>query len=86
MNTQKDLRDQIMSRAAEDEAFRKSLLSDPRGAVKSAFGIDAPDNLNVHVHEETSTDIHLVVPSHDQLSDDELESLTGGWSDFTTNQ
>ena len=85
MNTQKELRDQIVSRAADDEAFRKSLLSDPKSAVQSAFGIDAPDNINVHVHEESSTDIHLVVPSHDELSDEELESLTGGWSDFRTN-
>ena len=39
--------------------------------------------IHVHVHEETSSDIHLVVPSHDQLSDDELEALSGaGWDDF----
>lgn len=80
MKTQNELREHLLLRAADDESFRNLLLSDPKGAVKSAFGIEAPDSINVHVHEETSTDIHLVVPSHDQLSDEELEALSGSSS------
>ena len=80
MPTQKDLRDRLLSQAANDESFRNLLLSDPREAVKTALGIDAPDAINIHVHEETSTDVHLVVPSHDQLTDEELEALVSGYT------
>lgn len=83
MTTQKELRDRLLSRAADDESFRDLLLSDPKGAVKNALGIDTPDSITVHVHEETSTDIHLVVPGHDQLSDEELEALAGGYGSQT---
>ena len=81
MTTQQELRDLILSRAADDDAFRDLLLSDPKAAVKSALGIEAPDTLTVHVHEETRNDIHLVVPSHDQLSDEELEALASGYGE-----
>lgn len=79
MTTQQELRNQLLSRAADDESFRSLLLSDPKAAVKSAFGVDAPDKITIHVHEETSTNVHLVVPSHDQLSDEELEALSGAY-------
>ena len=80
MKTEKDLRDHLLSRAADDDSFRSLLLSNPRGAVKNAFGVDAPDTLTMHVHEDTRTDIHLVIPSRDRLSDDELETVSGaGW-------
>ena len=78
MKTDKELRDQLLSRVADDDAFRTLLLNDPKGAVKSTFGIDVPDAINVHVHEETGTDIHLVIPSHDHMSSEELESVVGG--------
>ena len=82
MKTEAEPRNHLVSLAAEDESFRGPHLSDPKGAVKNALGIDAPGAITVHVHEETRTDIHLVVPSHDQLSGEELASLSGasGWT------
>ena len=84
MKTDNELRDQLLTRAADDEAFRALLLDDPRGAVKSIFGFDVPDSINVHVHEETGADFHLVIPSQDPMSSEDLESVVGGgWGEFS---
>ena len=77
MRAQDDLRKDLMTKAADDERFRELLLKDPKSAVKDVIGIEVPDNINLHVHEESRSDIHLLVPSADQLSDEELESMKG---------
>lgn len=74
----------IIARAMKDEAFRKNLLKDARGAVKKDLGIEFPEGVKIHVHENSPTVIHLVLPTpleistERTLSDPELAQVAGG--------
>ena len=48
---------------AADPDFRRALLEDPTGTLGELFGGRFPEDVNVHVHEETPNDVHLVVPA-----------------------
>jgi hypothetical protein len=69
----------LRERADADPAFRADLIADPKAAIESEFGVPVPDGVNVQVHEESLSELHLVLPvSSDDLSDAELEAVSGG--------
>ncbi|MFM7212605.1 MAG: hypothetical protein ACKOYQ_11530, partial [Actinomycetota bacterium] len=49
------------------------------------IGFDIPDNVQVVIHEESLTQIHLTIPSSEHLSDADLELVAGGacWEDLS---
>ena len=73
----------LAERIAADPAFRDALLADPRGVISGIVGFDIPDTVQVVLHEESLTQIHLTIPSSDNLADSDLELVAGGvcWSD-----
>ena len=73
----------LADRIAADPAFRDALLADPRGVVAEVVGFDIPDTVQVVLHEESLTQIHLTIPSSDDLADADLELVAGGvcWMD-----
>ncbi len=71
----------VRERLASDPDFRAELLAAPRAAVSKLLGLALPDAVQVEVHEETLTHIHLVIttPSASgEISDDDLELVAGG--------
>ena len=52
----------LIKRAWEDAGFKRALLEDPRATIEKALGITLPTGLNLHIHEQTPTDLHLVLP------------------------
>ena len=63
---------QVIAKAWSDPAFKKKLLSDPKGALSDA-GVKVPANVNIHVHEDEPSSLHLVLPRKPKpLSQDEL--------------
>lgn len=79
----------IIDKAMRDEAFRQRLLRDPRGALQDAFGASIPAGMTIHVHEESASDVHIVIPGAQgaygasqgnvqELSDAALEVAVGG--------
>jgi diamine N-acetyltransferase len=52
----------LLKRVADDPALRVALLQDPRAAVKEAFGIDLPPELDLQVVEETPERMYVVLP------------------------
>jgi len=52
----------LIKRAWQDAEFKRQLLSDPRPTLEGALGTALPAGLNIHIHEQTPTDLHLVLP------------------------
>jgi len=80
----------IVQRSIEDDAFRQQLLEDPKAAVEDELGTRLPEDVRVETVEETQDTIYLVLPSTSmagaeggELSDQELESVAGGWGGET---
>ena len=79
MQTAVEIEAQLRAKADKDGEFRSKLLQDPRGAIKDATGLMVPETFNLHVHEESATDFHLVLPpAGGRLSDQELRDASGG--------
>lgn len=56
------LKVQVIKKAWEDPAFKQRLLADPKAAVKDAFGVDLPQEIQVTTVEETASHYYLVIP------------------------
>jgi len=76
--TQEEMRQELLGRAAEDDAFRTRLIEDPKSAIKEALNVDLPDTVTVQVHEDSALSAHLVLPPSSALSDQDLEAIAAG--------
>ncbi|GBG10877.1 NHLP leader peptide family natural product precursor [Paenibacillus agaridevorans] len=70
-----DLKNQIIEKAWSDPSFKKDLLSNPKATIKDVFGVEAPEEINLHILEETANDLYLVLPQNpsDISSDEDVE-------------
>jgi len=73
----------LLLKAAKDEAFREALLSNPKEALSQFLGTAFPAELRVNVVENTATELTLVIPPKltDELDDAELDAVAGGRGD-----
>jgi hypothetical protein len=81
--TRKDIETHIIPQAWKDDAYKQELLSNAKTVIEREFGVQLPDELNVHVMEEDSTNLYFVLParpnlSNAELSEDQLEAIAGG--------
>ena len=56
------LQDWIISIAMHDQAFREELMSQPKETLERELGITFPQEVEIEMHEDTPTIIHLVLP------------------------
>ena len=80
----KDIKETLVRAALKDEAFRESLLANPKFAVERALGTTLPDKLKVVLLRETDDLMYIVLPKDfpdhaANLSDAELETIAGGF-------
>ena len=78
----------LIARAMKDEAFAEALRRDPKATVEREIG-KLPDGINVHVLEESPTNLYLVLPARPakagELSDSDLETVAGGGTYESSN-
>jgi hypothetical protein len=83
------LEGRLLTRAMEDPAFHKQLMTDPRAAFELEMGIPFPAAGKLQVIEESADTLLLVVPTATapggELSDAQLAAVAGGslWTDLT---
>ena len=53
---------ELVKHAWRDVAFKRQLLSAPRATLEAALGVTFPAGLNIYIHEQTPTDLHLILP------------------------
>ena len=80
MTTATEMKNAILTRAAEDGEFRARLIADPKAAISAETGAAIPDGFAVAVHEDSATTAHLVLPPSPALTEAELEMAAGGQS------
>ena len=78
MTTATELKNQILSKASEDNDFRARLIADPRAAISAETGQTIPEGFDVVVHEDSATTAHLVLSPSPKLTEAELEKVAGG--------
>jgi len=77
----------LIKKAWRDAKFKEALLASPRTTLQQELqtlspGVQIPDGVEVVVHEESMTKIHLVLPVNPvatELKDGELDLVAGGW-------
>jgi hypothetical protein len=70
----------VLAKVVEDPAFAARLKADPKAALSEMFETKLPANLNIHVFQETRTDLMIRLPivMDDEISEKELEGVAGG--------
>jgi hypothetical protein len=80
--TRQGLLARIAEESDRDSGFRARLLADPRGVISELTAVQIPETVNITVHEESPTDIHLVLENDvAELSEEDLQLVSGGWGD-----
>jgi hypothetical protein len=77
----------LLDKAWKDAAFRRALVEDPTGTLERELGRTVPAEVTLTVLEETPTNRYLVLPAappqQGELSDQDLETLSGGGTEGT---
>ena len=81
MQSEAEVRAHIAMKATEDDEFRARLVADPRATMEAETGLRLPADYRLHVHEESATDAHLVIPPKPELSREQLDRIAGGYPD-----
>ncbi|MGF1470883.1 MAG: NHLP leader peptide family RiPP precursor [Rubrobacteraceae bacterium] len=85
-NSPQELRQRLIQRSMEDEQLRQRLLADPKATIEQEIGASLPEEIAIRAVEETPDTVYLVLPPKlqsspegSELSEQELESVAGGW-------
>ena len=78
MGSEAQVKAHIAMKATEDDDFRTRLVAEPRATIEKETGLRFPDGYRIHVHEESATDAHMVLPPRPELSKEQLDRIAGG--------
>lgn len=73
----------LLDKAMTNDSFKKLLMADPKGTLANELpDFYVPEDYKIHFHENTTKEIHLLIPSlvteEDELSEAELDAVAGG--------
>ncbi len=73
-----DATERLRAKAGRDPDFRARLLANPKQVIEEELGVNLAEGHAIHVHEETDTAAHLVIPPKDKQSAEEREEARTG--------
>ena len=74
--TRRDLETKLIEKAWKNPAFKKALLSDPKGMLERHTGQKLPPQVKIFIHEEDANALHLSIPPTPAMSP---SSPTSSW-------
>ena len=75
-----DLEDHLATRAGDDADFRERLVAKPKETLEREFGVKLAEGHEIHVHSETDTVTHVVLPPPNQYTEAERKEAMAGAS------
>ena len=69
---------EIVSKTTTDAQFRQQFIADPKGVINQEFGIEIPDNMQIHVHEGDLQNVHIALPPPTVMTEEQLEAISAG--------
>ena len=57
----------IITKAWNDEEFKNTLLTHPKETIEQELGVKLPDEIEIFIHEQTPTRLHLVLPMKPEI-------------------
>ena len=73
-----DAADSLIARAIEESEFRDRLVASPKKTIEREFGVTLAEGHEIHVHEETYSSTHIVLPPRSKISEAEREAAKTG--------
>ncbi|BAF60466.1 hypothetical protein PTH_2285 [Pelotomaculum thermopropionicum SI] len=85
--TRREFEEQLVKKAWSDKEFKKALISAPRETL-AGLGAKIPEAIEIKVVEESPKVVYLVLPVNpDELTDSQLDKVSGGFCIMeTTNE
>ena len=80
MKTAAQMQTELLEKVGMDAELRARLLDNPNQTLSEELGVTVPEGVTVHVHEEDSATVHLVLPRSNRLTEAEMASVSGGSS------
>ncbi len=77
VKTIEEVREEIIRKASENEAFRSELLTNPKAAIEKELGVTIPEGFKIGVHQDNLMSINLVLPPA-ELSEADLNAVVAG--------
>jgi hypothetical protein len=68
----------IIHRARTDAQFHAALVKDPRQVLAEVLQVEIPEDYRVHVHQESATQVHLVIRNNPDLPAEVRERVPDG--------
>ena len=78
MKTLEEMRAHLIGKADDDPAFRTRLMTEPRAVIQDEFGVEVPEDVDVRIHEDSRSAVHLVLPPEPKLGMGDLQTASGG--------
>lgn len=68
----------LVAKAGSDSGFRQRLLAKPKDTIEEELGMTLAEGHEIHVHEDSETVTHVVLPPKSRLSEEEREAARTG--------
>ncbi len=68
----------LASKACEDNDFRERLLANPKETIEQELDVELDADHKIHIHEESYTDTHFVLPPRNKFSETERQAAKTG--------